>query len=112
MTAAITQVSDTSLEADVLQRPGLVLLDFWAAWCGPCKTLAPLLSEIAADYAGEVQIAKINADENKASAERFTVRGLPTLILFSDGVEVDRVLGLLSKTRLAALLDKHLEARA
>jgi thioredoxin 1 len=112
MTDTVAHVTDTSLDVEVLQRPGLTLLDFWADWCSPCKTLAPLLEEIAADYAGELQVAKINADQNKASAERFTVRGLPTLILFADGVEVERLVGLISKTRLGALLDHHLDPRA
>lgn len=103
-------VSDASFDAEVLQQPGLVLVDFWAPWCGPCKALAPLLDELAGDYAGEARIAKINADDNTASSERFGVRGLPTLILFQDGVERERVPGLVSKSRLAALLDKHLEA--
>ena len=110
MSQHILTVTDASLEADVINTPGLVLVDFWAPWCGPCKTLAPLLNELAEDYQGQVRIAKINADDNKSAGERFTVRGLPTLILFENGIERERVLGLTSKSRLGALLDKHLEA--
>ncbi len=110
MSQHIVTVTDASLEAEVVTAPGLVLLDFWAEWCAPCKSLLPIVTELATDYVGEVKIAKINADDNAKSAERYGVRGLPTLILFRDGVEQERLAGLTSKTRLAALLDKHLEA--
>lgn len=110
MSSLIQTVTDASFEADVSHHSGIVLVDFWAPWCGPCKALAPLLDELAGDYEGQARIAKINADDNKTVSERFTVRGLPTLIVFEDGVERERVLGLQSKSRLAALLDKYLEA--
>ncbi len=103
-------VTDASFEAEVLKTPGVTLVDFWAPWCGPCKALAPLLDELATDYAGEARIVKVNADDNKQASERFAVRGLPTLLLFKDGVEKERVLGLVTKSRLANLIDKHLEA--
>ncbi|MFT7773763.1 thioredoxin [Roseateles sp.] len=109
MPPLITTLTDASFDSEVLARPGLTLVDFWAPWCGPCKSLAPLLDEVAGDYEGEAAIAKINADDNPQSVERFSVRGLPTLILFHDGVECERVLGLISKSRLATLLDKHLQ---
>lgn len=102
--------SDATFEADIIGRPGLVLVDFWAPWCAPCRTIAPILEELAGDYAGEVAIAKINADENPGSGEAHMVRGLPTLILFSDGLEVDRISGAVGKTRIASLIDRHLEA--
>jgi thioredoxin 1 len=110
MSPHILTVTDASLEADVINRPGLTLVDFWAPWCGPCKMLAPLLHELADEYQGQLRIAKINADENKESGVRFTVRGLPTLILFENGIERERVLGMISKSRIAALIDRHLEA--
>jgi thioredoxin 1 len=109
MSPLIQTVTDASFEDDVSQHPGIVLVDFWAPWCGPCKALAPLLDELAGDYEGQARIAKINADDNKTVGERFTVRGLPTLIVFQDGVERERVLGLQSKSRLAALLDKYVD---
>jgi thioredoxin 1 len=110
MSPHILTVTDASLEADVINSNGLTLIDFWAPWCGPCKMLAPLLDELADEYRGQLRIAKINADDNKASGARFTVRGLPTLILFENGVERERVLGTISKSRIAALIDQHLEA--
>lgn len=110
MSSLFVVTTDQSFVTDVDQRPGVVLVDFWAEWCAPCKALLPVLGEIADVYAGEAAVVKINADENKATVGRFDVRGLPTLILFKDGVEQERVLGMTSKTRIAALLDKYLEA--
>lgn len=109
MSDKLLTITDASLSSEVLECPGWLLVDFWAEWCGPCKALAPLLDELAADYAGELRVGKMNADTNKASMERFDVRGLPTLILFKDGVEKERMVGVHTKTRMAALLDQHLE---
>ena len=110
MSTPIHTVTDASFDAEVLQQPGVVLVDFWAPWCAPCKALSPLLDELAEDYAGEARIAKVNADDSEIGRGQLAVRGLPTLILFKDGVEQERVLGLVSKSRLATLLDKYVEA--
>ncbi len=110
MSANFLVATDQTFVADVDQRKGLDLVDYWAERCAPCKSLLPVLGEIADIYAGEASVVKVNADENKAVVSRFEVRGLPTLILFKDGVEQERVLGMTSKTRVAALLDKYLEA--
>jgi len=109
MSTNFVVTTDQTFVADVDQRMGVVLVDFWAEWCAPCKSLLPVLGEIADVYAGEAAVVKINADENKEIAGRLQVRGLPTLILFKDGIEQERVLGMTSKTRIAALLDKYLE---
>jgi thioredoxin 1 len=109
MTSSILNATDSSFDTDVLQAPGLVLVDFWAEWCGPCKALSPILADLADEYP-EVRVVKINADENRQAMEQHAVRGLPTLILFSNGEESTRLLGAQSKTRLAALLDEKLEA--
>ncbi|MET0265401.1 MAG: thioredoxin [Duganella sp.] len=110
MQQGIISITDATFDDEVLTRGGVVLLDFWAEWCRPCKMLAPILSDIADDYQGALRVAKINADDNQASAERYAVRGLPTLLLFVDGVERERLVGSISKTRLAAVIDNYLEA--
>ncbi len=106
----IYSLDDGMFEQQVLQAKGPVLVDFWAEWCGPCKQLLPILDDVAEQYAGEVAVCKINADDNPLSAARFNVRCLPTMILFVDGVEKERLLGAASKTRIAALLDRQLES--
>ncbi|MBZ8140646.1 thioredoxin [Rubrivivax gelatinosus] len=110
MSNPLIVTTDPAFAADVEQRQGLVLVDFWAEWCAPCKSLLPVIAEVAQIYAGEVAVAKINADENPIVTKRLQVRGLPTLILFKDGVEQERLLGMISKTRIATMLDRHLEA--
>ena len=104
----IQHTTDANFSADVLQAPGPVLVDFWAEWCGPCKMIAPILDEIAETHAGKVKIVKLNIDENPATAPRYGVRGIPTLMLFKGGnVEATKV-GALSKSALAAFIDANL----
>jgi len=82
---ATTNVTDASFEQDVLKSNGLVLVDFWAEWCGPCKSIAPALEEISNEMAGEITVAKINIDENPNTPTKYGVRGIPTMMLFKDG---------------------------
>ena len=100
MNDKIIQLTDDSFEADVLNASGLVLVDFWAEWCGPCKMIAPILDDIADEYQGQVTIGKLNIDNNSTTPPKYGVRGIPTLLLFKDGTLADTKVGALSKTQL------------
>jgi thioredoxin 1 len=104
----IIRVTDSSFESDVLKNSTPVLLDFWAEWCGPCKMIAPILDQIATEYAGKVVIAKMNVDENPKTPMRFNVRGIPTLILFKNGQAEGQKIGAVRRTDVAAFLDSNL----
>jgi thioredoxin 1 len=105
---SIIHVTDASFEQDVLKSATPVLLDFWAEWCGPCKMIAPLLDEIAVEYAGKVVIAKMNVDDNPRTPMKFNVRGIPTLILFKNGQAEGQKIGAVRKADVAAFLDGKL----
>jgi thioredoxin 1 len=105
---SIKHISDASFEQDVLRSDLPVLVDYWAEWCGPCKMIAPILDEVSRDYGDRVQIAKLNVDENQATAARYGVRGIPTLMLFRNGAMIASSVGALSKSQLTLFLDSHL----
>jgi thioredoxin 1 len=108
MSEHIHYVTDDTFEAEVLQSQQPVLVDYWAEWCGPCKMIAPILDEIAAEYAGKLKVAKVNIDDNQATPAKFGIRGIPTLMIFKNGnVEATKV-GALSKSQLAAFIDSNL----
>ncbi|ACB35070.1 thioredoxin [Leptothrix cholodnii SP-6] len=104
----IKHVSDATFDGDVVQSDKPVLVDYWAEWCGPCKMIAPILDEVAKDYSGRLQIAKMNVDENREVPAKFGIRGIPTLMLFKGGQLAATKVGALSKAQLTSFLDAHL----
>lgn len=105
-------VTDGTFAAEVERSPVPVLLDLWAPWCGPCRMIAPVLEQLAAEMAGRVRIAKLNVDENQATASRFNVRSIPTLLILKSGREVDRLVGVLPKSEIIRRLQLALASRA
>ena len=100
--------SDATFVADVVNSDVPVLLDFWAPWCGPCKMIAPILDDLAVEFAGKVKIVKINIDDNQATPAQFGVRSIPTLLLFKDGKPVATQVGALPKNQLAAFINQNI----
>ncbi len=105
---SIVHITENTFESEVLKSPTPVLVDFWAEWCGPCKAIAPVLEQIATEYQEKLRIAKVDVDSNQATAMRYGVRSIPTLMLFKNGVVEAQQVGLLSKEHLKKLLDGKL----
>ena len=105
MSGDIINVTDANFEDEVLKADGPVLVDYWAAWCGPCKMIAPILEEVSKEYDGKLKIAKINIDENPDTPRKYGVRGIPTLTVFKNGAVEATKVGALSKSQLTAFLD-------
>jgi len=103
----VQEVSDTSFESDILKSSVPVLVDFWAPWCGPCRTVGPIVDELANQYAGKIKVAKVNVDESQQVAFQYQVTSIPTFILFKNGRVADRVLGALPRSEFVRFIDRN-----
>jgi thioredoxin 1 len=112
MSEFVKEVSDSSFEKDVLGAGKPVLVDFWAEWCAPCRMLAPTVVAVAEQYGETAGVVKLNVDDNPSTAQRYGIKGIPTLILFRDGKEVERVVGATSKESITRMIDKYVSAVA
>ncbi|NMB45280.1 MAG: thioredoxin [Firmicutes bacterium] len=104
----VQQLTDTTFDADVLEKSGVVLVDFWAPWCGPCRMVGPIVEDLAKEYAGRATIAKLNVDDNQQTAARYGIMSIPTMLVFKDGKPVDKIVGAAPKQTIAAKLDQYL----
>ena len=107
MTELVTNISDESFDAEVLKCSVPVMVDFWAEWCGPCKSIAPIIEELACEYEGKIKICKLNIDESPETPTKFSVRGIPTLLLFKNGAVVSQKVGAAAKSQLSAWIDSN-----
>src|SRR6266404_2546003 len=110
MSENVKETSDGTFENDVLKSDRPVLVDFWAEWCAPCRMLAPTVEAVAEKYANTATVVKLNVDHNPAVSQRFGIKGIPTLILFKNGKEEERVVGATSEQAISRMLDKHVSA--
>jgi thioredoxin 1 len=112
MSQFVRDVNDSSFEKDVLKADRPVLVDFWAEWCAPCRMLVPTVNAVAEQYGESAFVVKLNVDENPSTAQRYGIKGIPTLILFRDGKEVERVVGATSKESISRMIEKYVTVKA
>jgi thioredoxin 1 len=106
--SGLLHVNDKNFAAEVLNSDLPVLVDFWATWCGPCRSISPIIEEMAKEFMGKVKVTKLNVDENPATPSQYGVRGIPTLILFKGGKILDQIVGAVPKARLKTMIEKAL----
>jgi len=110
MSEYVRKVNESDFDQVVLKSKTPVLVDFWAEWCGPCRTLAPIVEAIAEQYGDATRVFKLNVDDSPAVAERYSIQGIPTLILFQDGMEKERIVGVASQERISRTIDRYIRA--
>jgi thioredoxin 1 len=106
MSENVKEISDTSFDADVLQSAVPTLVDFWAPWCGPCKSIAPILEELAKEFGGKLKVTKMNVDDNPRTPSSYNVRGIPNLVIFKNGKVLEQIVGAVPKETLVAAINK------
>ncbi|CCH99459.1 Thioredoxin-1 (modular protein) [Microcystis aeruginosa PCC 9717] len=111
VSAQVTPITDKIFDEEVLESNTFVLVEFYAPWCGPCRMVAPVVDEIAEQYAGRVKVVKVNADENPRTVSQYNIRSVPTLILFKKGQKVDQIIGAVPKATLVDFIEKHLGSK-
>ena len=104
--ALVTDINDESFDQEVIQSDIPVLVDFWAPWCGPCKSIAPVVEELAGEFEGRLKVVKVNVDDNKEAAMKYNVKGIPNLIIFKGGESQEQIVGAVAKQELAAAIEK------
>jgi len=108
MSEGIIEATAATWENEVVNSSGLILVDFWAVWCGPCRIIAPTVEELAKEYSGKVKVMKLNTDENPDIASRYKIMGIPTIMFFKDGQKIDQIVGAVPKARLVTMIQKAL----
>ena len=108
MGANTVEITDSNFETEVLKSTVPVLIDFWAAWCGPCRALAPAVDAVADEYKGKVKVGKLDVDANGSTSAKFNIRGIPTLLLFKDGQVKEQLVGLVDKSKITDAIKKHI----
>lgn len=104
----VVEATDQNFDAQVTKGKGLILVDFWAEWCGPCRMVAPVLEELAGEYDGQITVAKLNVDENRQVSTRFGIRSIPTILFFKDGAQVEQLIGAMPKSAIKTKIQQHL----
>jgi thioredoxin 1 len=110
MNKYVSELNQSDFDRVVSETKRPVLVDFWAEWCGPCRTLAPIVEAAAEQYGAAVQVSKLNVDDSPAVAQRYGIQGIPTLILFQDGVEKERIVGVVSQDKISRMIDRYIHA--
>ena len=110
MAEGVLEVTTANWDDEVMKAQGLVMIDFWAAWCGPCRMISPTVEELAKEYGEKIKVLKLNTDENSEIASRYKIMGIPTIMFFKDGVKLDQIVGVVPKQQLKAKLDSFLSA--
>jgi thioredoxin 1 len=110
MSKYVREINESDFDQVVTESKRAVLVDFWAEWCGPCRTLAPIVEAAAEQYADAVRVSKLNVDDSPAVAQRYGIKGIPTLILFQDGVEKERLVGVVSQEKISRMIDRYVHA--